>query len=116
MDKIILVIHKKPLKDKLRSLDLALNYLKDNLELKNNRWITRDNTPIRIGRTSYQQIVLPAIEDINSAFLRYVPNFKAFDIKEEEWREGKYSKSIKRNEHLSIDEDEKHFYLEVTKS
>ena len=38
------------------------------------------------------------------------------EITEEEWRAGKYSKSIKRNEHLAIDEDEKHFYLEVTKS
>jgi len=49
MDKIIFIIHKKLLKDKQRSLDLALSYLKDNLELKNNRWITRENTAIRIG-------------------------------------------------------------------
>lgn len=116
MDKIIVVVSKKPLKGKQRSLDMVLNYLKSNFLLKSNRWLLQNGSSMRIGRTSYQQIVLPGIEDINFAFLRYMPSFKAFEITEEEWRAGKYSKSIKRNEHLAIDEDEKHFYLEVTKS
>ena len=113
MDKIVFIVSKKPIKSKQRSLDLALGYFENNSELQSNRWIAENGSSRRIGRTSYQKIVIPAIEDINSAISRYIPEFSAFKIVQTEWRRDKYHKSIQRNQAVRIEEDEEHFYIEV---
>lgn len=114
MSKIIFIVCKKTMKDKQRSIDLALSYLKNNMQLNSNRWLSENGSAIRIGRTSYKDIVIPAIEDINYAVSRYIPEFKTFEIIQTSWRRDKYHKSIKRNQGVSIQEDEKHFYIEAT--
>jgi hypothetical protein len=114
MSKIVVVVHKKPLGNKQRSLDLALGYLKDNLQLNSNRWIPINGAAIRIGRTSYQQIVIKGFEEINHAISRYIPDFVAFEIVITRWRNSKFHRAIKRNATVSIKEDETHFYIEAS--
>lgn len=92
---------------------MVLSYLKSNSELKANRRISENDPTLRIGRTSYQRIVIPAIEDINWAVSRYIPGFNAFKLVQEIWRDAKYHKSIRKNESIGIQEDEKFFYIEV---
>jgi len=111
MIKVIFVVQKKPFTSHQRSLDLALSYLKNHLEINYHRWVRSDGEKARIGRTSYQSVVIPGIKDINSAFDRYFPEKKPFQVKREVWRKNKYHKSIFRDESILIEEDEKHFYI-----
>ncbi len=113
MDKFTYIICKKSVKAKQRSLDMALSYLKDHLQLRSDRWLKMSSSSVRIGRSSYERIVIPAIEDINLAVSRDVPEFKAFNLIRTSWRKDKYHKTIERNRYVNIQEDEKHFYIEV---
>lgn len=119
MDRIVYVHPKKSIKDHPCSLDLALGYLKNNLQfsnlmLKPHRWLADNYSSNSIGRTSYQNIVIPEIERINSAISRYIPEFEAFKLVQTAWRKNKFHKSIQRNQAVRIQEDEENFYIEVT--
>ena len=80
MNKIVFIIQKKPIKDRPRSLDRALGHLKNNIHLDFHRWVSDKGSTTRICRSSYQDIVIPNLEDINSAISRYLPDFTAFKI------------------------------------
>ena len=113
MDKIVFLIQKKPINNNQRSLDLALHHLKNNEELKFNRWIIENGNAKRIARTSYQRIVLAGLKNINAAISRYFPTLTAFEIIQSPWRSDKFHHSIKRNDKVKIEEDGRYFYIEV---
>jgi hypothetical protein len=113
MAKFVFIIGKKTFGRKERSLDLVLKYLKTNSQLDSNRWLTLDGNSIRIGRTSLDYIVIPLLRDLNNAVDKFIPGFTAFEIKRTEWRTGKYHKAILKNQSLHIDEDDKHYFVEV---
>ena len=110
---IVFVFAKRIFKGRERSLDLVLRYLINHPKISSNRWLEFGEERIRIGRTSFDFVVLPGLEEINQAIAKYLPEFKAFEIKKEPYRRGKFHKEIIKNPKLAIKEDDKHFYLEI---
>jgi len=110
---IVFIRSKRFLKGKERSLDLVLRYLINHPKVNSNRWLEFGEERVRIGRTSFDFVVLPMLEEINQAIAKYLPEFKAFEIKKEPYRRGKYHKEIIKNPKLVIKEDDRHFYLEI---
>ena len=113
MPKLVFIIRKKPFGKKQRSLDLVLKYLKTNTRLDSSRWLTLNGESIRVGRTSLDYIVIPQLLDLNLAVEKLIPGFTAFEIKKTEWRSGKFHKTITKNPSVKIDEDDKHYFIEV---
>jgi len=111
---IVFILFKRSSKSsKERSLDLALRYLINHPKISSDRWLEFGEERVRIGRTSFDFVVLPMLEEINQAIAKYLPEFKAFEIKKEPYRRGKYHKEIIKNPKLVIKEDDEHFYLEI---
>jgi len=113
MIKIIVITEKKKIDGHMRSLDVVLRHFKNNLHFKYSRWVSINGATARIGRTSYQRVVIPALERINSAIAKSIPGFIAFQIVREPWRSNKFHKSISKHKAVNITEDEHNFYIEV---
>jgi len=110
---VVFVLAKRSFSSRERSLDLVLRYLINHPKISSNRWLEFGEERVRIGRTSFDFVVLPGLEEINQAIAKYMPEFKAFEIKKEPYRRGKYHKEIIKNPKLVIKEDDRHFYLEI---
>ena len=110
---LVFIIKKKSFATKERSLDLVLKFLKTNSQLASDRWITIGDATNRIGRTSLDFIVIPELLDLNLVIEKFIPGFIAFEIKKTEWRSGKFHKTIIKNPAVKIDEDDKHYFIEV---
>ena len=110
----VFILKKKSFATKERSIDQVLKYLKTNNQLDSSRWLLLNGESTRIGRTSMDYIVIPYLLDLNLVIEKFVPGLVAFEIKKSEWRKDKYHKTIIKNPNIKIDEDEKHYFIEVS--